>query len=357
MSAHLFSPLALRGLTLRNRLMVAPMCQYSCADGMATDWHLVHLGSRAVGGAALVCAEATAVEPRGRISPHDLGIWSDRHLEPLARMTAFIREQGSVPAVQLAHAGRKASVSRPWEGGKSVDAAHGGWQTLAPSAIAFTGLPAPRALEPAEIPEVVAAFKDAARRSVQAGFQAIEVHAAHGYLLHQFLSPLSNKRTDRYGGSFENRVRLALEVVDAVRAELPQNLPLLVRVSYTDWAPGGWDLEQTIELARLLKAHGVDAIDCSSSGLVAEAKVPVGPGYQVPGAERVRREAGIPTVAVGLITSAEQADAIVREGKADLVALAREELRDPYFPLHAAVALKADFAWPPQYLRAKPAGS
>jgi 2,4-dienoyl-CoA reductase-like NADH-dependent reductase (Old Yellow Enzyme family) len=334
--------------------MVSTMCQYSCVDGMATDWHLVHLGARAVGGAALVCAEATAVDPRGRISPHDLGLWSDRHVEPLARVARFVAEQGAIPAIQLAHAGRKASVARPWEGGKPVDPSQGGWQPVAPSAMAFTGYPAPRALESAELAALVGEFRAAARRAVRAGFQSVELHAAHGYLLHQFLSPLSNRRTDPYGGSFENRVRLTLEVVDAVRAELPEKCPLLVRISYTDWAPGGWDLEQSVELCRLLKARGVDAIDCSSGGLVAEAKVPVGPGYQLPGAEAVRREVGVPTIAVGLITSPKQADAIVREGKADAVALAREELRDPNFPLRAAAALGAEIAWPPQYQRARP---
>ena len=354
----LFDPLPLRGLTFAGRIFVSPMCQYSSDDGLANDWHLVHLGGRAVGGAALVLTEASAVTAEGRISPEDLGIWKDEHVEPLARIVRFIHAQGSHAGMQLAHAGRKASTWRPWAGRHgSVPETEGGWPTLAPSAVAFEGYAAPAALDEAGIRNVVAAFAAAARRALAAGFRVVEVHAAHGYLIHQFLSPLSNRRADRWGGSLENRTRLAREVVEAVRREWPERLPLLVRVSATDWVEGGWDVEQTVELARQVKALGADLVDCSSGGLMASARVPVAPGYQVPFAERVRREAGVPTAAVGMITGAAQAEEIVREGRADAVVLARQLLRDPYWPLHAAAELGRPVAWPAQYLRAAPAGA
>lgn len=358
--AHLFMPWHLRDLTLRNRIMVSPMCQYSCEerDGMATDWHLVHLGAMAVGGAALVCTEATAVEARGRISPEDLGIWNEKQIEPLARITAFVAAQGAVPGIQLAHAGRKASVRRPWEGGGLATADEGGWQVAGPSPLPFAenyGMPHP--LSVPEIAEVVEHFAQAAERALRAGFQAIEVHGAHGYLLHEFLSPASNQRTDEYGGSFANRIKVAVEVVRAIRRVWPERLPLLFRVSATDWLDGadgeGWNLAQTVELARVLRDEGVDAFDCSSGGNVAHAHVPTGPGYQVAFAERVRREAGMPTIAVGMITSPEQADQIIRTGQADMVALAREELRDPHWPLTAGRVLGQEAPWPPQYVRAR----
>jgi len=353
--SHLFEPLQLRSLTLRNRIMVSPMCQYSAKDGFASDWHLVHLGSRAVGGAALVCVEATAVEARGRISPGDLGIWDDAHVDMLGRIARFLREQGAVAAIQLAHAGRKASMPAPWEHGGWVRPEAGGWVPVAPSPIPFAPeYGHPTELSTAEVADVVAAFRNAARRALDAGFEAAEIHAAHGYLIHEFLSPLSNHRSDRYGGSFENRVRFALEVTEAVRAVWPSHLPVLVRISTTDWVDGGWDADQSVALAKLLKERGVDLIDCSTGGNVPDAKIPVGPGYQVPNAARVRREAEIPVAAVGLITDARQADAVVRDGEADLVAIAREALRDPYFPLHAALELGHDVTWPVQYERAKP---
>ena len=354
MTASLFEPLTLRGVTLRNRIGVSPMCQYSSADGFATDWHLVHLGSRAVGGAAVVIAEATAVTAQGRISPHDLGLWRDEHVEMLSRITRFIREQGAAAGVQLAHAGRKASTDAPWRGGAPLSPAEGGWSPIvAPSAIPFgSRSQAPESLDVAGIRGVVSAFRDAARRAHEAGFQVIELHGAHGYLLHEFLSPLANHRTDQYGGSFENRVRLMLEVTDAVRGVWPDSLPLLVRLSGTDWVEGGWDVEQSAELARLLGARGVDLIDCSSGGVVPGVKIPVGPGYQVSLADRIRTAGGVPTAAVGLITSAQQADAILRSGSADMVFLARELLRNPYWPLHAARELGAAMEWPVQYQRA-----
>jgi 2,4-dienoyl-CoA reductase-like NADH-dependent reductase (Old Yellow Enzyme family) len=351
----LFSPFVQRGVTLRNRIVVSPMCQYSCTGGFATDWHLVHLGSRAVGGAAVVLAEATAVEARGRISPHDLGLWRDEQVEPLARVTKFIREHGAVPGVQLAHAGRKASTARPWEGGRPVPAAQGGWPVVAPSALPFApGHPVPAALDAGDLTGIVQAFAAAAKRALAAGFELVEIHAAHGYLLHQFLSPLSNQRTDRYGGAFENRIRLLLEVTDAVRAVWPERLPLWVRVSATDWAEGGgWDLPQTLALARILKARGVDLLDCSSGGTLPHARIPWGPGFQVPFAEAVRREAGLATGAVGFITEPAQAEKVIAAGQADVVLLAREFLRDPYWPMHAARALSATINWPLQYQRAK----
>ncbi len=355
MADSLFSPLALRGVTLPNRITVSPMCEYSSVDGFANDWHLVHLGSRAVGGAGLVFTEATAVVPEGRISPEDLGIWKDEHIPMLARITSFIRERGSVAGMQLAHAGRKASTAAPWNGGKPIGVEHGGWSPIfAPSAIPFDqGYQTPVALDLAEIRTLVSSFASAARRALDAGFQVIELHAAHGYLINEFLSPLSNVRGDEYGGSFENRTRFLREVTEAVREVWPDSLPLFVRISATEWTDGGWDVEQSVELARMLAPLGVDLIDCSSGGNVPKVRIPLGPGYQVPLAERVRNGSGVPTGAVGLITSAHQADEIVRLGKADLVLLAREELRDPYFPLHAARALGTPIAWPRQYLRAR----
>lgn len=352
---HLFTPLTLRSITLRNRLGISPMCQYSAVDGFANDWHLVHLGARAIGGAALVMVEATAVLPEGRISPGDLGLWSDAQVEPLARIARFLSAQGSVPAIQLAHAGRKASTAAPWEEHREVPVERGGWQTVAPSALRFdAGYPMPDALDEAGIKQVVQAFAEAARRSLHAGFQIVELHAAHGYLLHQFLSPLSNRRTDRYGGSFENRTRLVVECVDAIRRQWPESLPLFVRLSATDWVEGGWSVDETVRLAALLREHGVDLIDCSSGGLSPLQQIPVGPGYQVPFAERVRAETGLKTAAVGLITTPQQADDLVREGRADLVFIARESLRNPHFPLDAANALDRDLDWPRQYARAKP---
>jgi len=352
---HLFEPLTLRGVTLANRVLVSPMCEYSSVDGFANDWHLVHLGSRAVGGAGLVLTEATAVTPDGRISPQDLGIWSDAHLDMLTRIVSFVHGQHTAAGMQLAHAGRKGSTSVPWEERRQLTAGDGGWQPVGPTAAPFSpSYPVPRALEAGEIRGVVAAFADAARRALAAGFDVIEVHAAHGYLIHEFLSPLSNTRADAYGGSFDNRARLCLEVVEAVRRVWPERLPLFVRISATDWTPGGWDVEQSIELARRIRARGVDLIDCSSGGNVADATIPAGPGYQVAFAERVRREAGVPTGAVGLITSPAQADQIVRSGQADCVLMARELLRDPYWPLRAARELGHAVPWPVQYLRAAP---
>jgi len=349
----LFSPLTIRGVTLRNRIAVSPMCEYSSDDGFANDWHLVHLGSRAVGGAGLVITEASAVTPEGRISPADLGIWKDDHIEMLSRIARFIHEQGAVAGMQLAHAGRKASTRVPWEDGGVIPIADGGWQTLAPSAIPFRpDEPVPAELTQAEIRAVVDAFAASARRALAAGFQIVEIHGAHGYLIHEFLSPLSNHRTDEYGGAFDNRIRLALEVASAVRAVWPANLPLFMRISSVDWVDGGWQLEDSVELARRLGGLGVDLIDCSSAGAVPHAKVQVGPAYQTPFAERIRRESGVLTGAVGMITEPMQADCIIREGRADMVLLAREFLRDPYWPLHAAQALGRQPAAPKQYLRA-----
>lgn len=353
-TSALFTPLTLRGVTFRNRILVSPMCQYSCTDGFANDWHMVHLGSRAVGGAAAVVTEATAITPDGRISPDDLGIWKDEHVEMLARIFTFIHSQGAVAGMQLAHAGRKASTPTPWKGSGPVEVASGGWSPIvAPSAIAFAeGYQLPAALDLVAIAGLVRAFADAARRAHAAGARVIELHAAHGYLLHQFLSPLSNRRDDRYGGTFENRVRIVREVTEAVRHVWPEQYPLFVRISATDWVDGGWTIEDSVALARLLKPLGVDAIDCSTGGVVGGARIPMGAGYQVPFAERVKREAEIPTVAVGFITAPEQAEQIVRLGQADLVMLARAFLRDPYWPIHAAQALRQEPTVPPQYLRA-----
>jgi 2,4-dienoyl-CoA reductase-like NADH-dependent reductase (Old Yellow Enzyme family) len=352
----LFEPFTLRDITLRNRIGVSPMCQYSCEDGFASDWHLVHLGSRAVGGAAVVIAEATAVEARGRISPQDLGIWRDEHVEPLARVARFVAQQGAVPGIQIAHAGRKASTARVWEGGGAVDDAHGGWQPIGPDDRPFAETyRRPRAMTLQDIADVRAAFVAAAQRALTAGFTWLEIHAAHGYLLHSFYSPLSNARTDAYGGSFDNRIRLVMEVAQDLRKVWPDALPLTIRLSCTDWVSGGWTIEDSIELSRRLKrVAGIDLIDCSSGGVVPGAKIPVEPGYQVPLAEAIRRDAQIPTAAVGLITKAAQADQIVRTGRADLVYLAREMLRDPYWPLRAARALGRPDAVhpPPQYKRA-----
>ncbi|WP_243384137.1 NADH:flavin oxidoreductase/NADH oxidase [Geothrix alkalitolerans] len=350
---RLFQPLTLRGLTLPNRIAVSPMCQYQATDGLANDWHLVHLGGLAQGGAGLVITEATAVVPEGRISPDDLGLWNDAQAKALARIAHFIASQGAVPGIQLAHAGRKASNPAPWKGSGSLPAPAGGWTPVAPSPLPFdAGWTLPTALDEPGILALIEAFMDAARRAVAAGFRVIEVHAAHGYLLHQFLSPLSNHRTDAYGGSFENRTRLVREVVGALRNILPEEVPLLARISATDWVEGGWTLDQSVALAKDLKDLGVDLVDCSSGGLVPRAEIPLGPGYQVPFAARIRAEAGLPTGAVGLITGAEQAEQILAQESADLVLLGRELLRDPRWPLHAAQAMGAEIAWPASYLRA-----
>jgi len=350
---HLFQPLTLRGITLPNRIAVSPMCQYQSQDGLPNDWHLVHLGGLAQGGAGLVFTEAAAILPEGRISPEDLGIWNMAQAEGLARSVRFIKAQGAVPGIQLAHAGRKASAFSPWKGSGSVSPAAGGWTPVAPSALPFdAGWTLPTALDEAGIVAVIDAFMDATRRALAAGFQVIEVHAAHGYLLHQFLSPLSNHRQDAYGGSWENRTRLVREVVGALRGILPEELPLLVRISATDWTEGGWDIDQSVELSKELRALGVDLVDCSSGGGVAGAKIPLGPGYQVPFAARIRTGAAIATGAVGLITEPEQAERILAEGSADLVLLARELLRNPRWPLHAAQVLGAEVPWPASYARA-----
>jgi 2,4-dienoyl-CoA reductase-like NADH-dependent reductase (Old Yellow Enzyme family) len=355
---HLFEPFTLREVTLANRIIVSPMCEYSSVDGFANDWHVVHLGSRAVGGAGLVFTEATAVTPGGRISANDLGIWDDNHIEAFERIVRFVKGQGSAIGIQLAHAGRKASTQRPWEGIRAISEAEGGWQPIGPTAEAFSSdYPVPRAMTRSDITEVVDAFGRAAERARRAGFDVVEVHAAHGYLIHEFLSPFTNTRTDAYGGAFENRIRFALDIVGAVRGVWPERLPLFVRISATDWTPGGWDVTQSVELARRLRARGVDFIDCSSGGNLPRADIPVGPGFQVPFAARVRREGNIATGAVGLITTPSQADQIVRNGEADCVLLARELLRDPYWPLHAAQVLGHAAAWPAQYLRAAPPGT
>lgn len=353
----LFSPLQIGAVTLKNRIVVSPMCEYSSENGFANDWHLVHLGSRAVGGAGLILTEAAAVSAEGRISPQDLGIWDDAHITRLKNITSFIKAQGAVAGIQLAHAGRKSSTSRPWEGNKLVLPENGGWTDIyAPSAVPFSehyGMPI--ALTTAGIIKLVKDFKAAAKRSLEAGFEVVEIHAAHGYLIHEFLSPLSNFRTDEYGGSFENRTRFLLEIVHAVKEVWPADLTLFVRISATDWADGGWNLEESTQLSQLLKTAGVHLIDCSSGGLSVHQKIPVGPLYQTPFASHIRKEAGIPTGAVGLITTAEEGESIIAEGKADLVLMARELLRDPYFPLHAAQTLKDESVkWPLQYERAKP---
>ncbi len=353
--SQLLSPLTIRGIQLKNRIVVSPMCQYSSVDGLATDWHLVHLGSRAVGGAGLIISEAAAISPEGRITSHDLGIWSDEHIPGLKRITSFLKANGSVPGIQLAHAGRKASHNRPWEGGKAIfPNESGGWQTVAPSAVPFAeGGPVPTALDDEGLHKIRYDFREAAERALAAGFQVAEIHAAHGYLLHQFLSPISNQRTDQYGGSFENRVRFVREIIGDVRAIWPTDFPLFVRISATDWTEGGWTPDDSVALSALLKEQGVDLIDCSSGGNVPRATIPVEPGYQVTFAERIRRETGLLTGAVGLITDATQAEAIIANGQADLILLARASLREPYFPLHAAHELGDDMIWPVQYERAE----
>jgi 2,4-dienoyl-CoA reductase-like NADH-dependent reductase (Old Yellow Enzyme family) len=351
----LFSPITINGITLRNRIVVSPMCQYSAVDGFANDWHLVHLGSRAVGGAGLVIQEATAVSAEGRISPDDLGIWKEEHLEHLGRITAFIKGQGAYAGIQLAHAGRKASTTSPWKKNEQISMQHGGWQTIAPSAIAYRDTDeVPEAMDKAAIKRVVAAFGAAASRAVRAGYDVIELHAAHGYLIHEFLSPLSNRREDEYGGSFENRIRFLLEIVKAVRLEIPAGMPLFVRISATDWADGGWDIESSVQLSSVLKGYGVDLMDVSTGALVSGVRIPVEPSYQVPFSERIRKETGMLTGAVGLITEAVQCEEILTQGRADVVLLARELLRDPYFPLRAAQQLGDQPVYPPQYERAKP---
>ena len=356
---HLFDPLSIRSLTFSNRVFVSPMCEYSSTDGFANDWHFVHLGSRAVGGAGLVFTEATAITPEGRISPEDLGIWKDDHVEMLSRIVTFVNAQGSIAGMQLAHAGRKASTYRPWSGDGAIAVSDGGWSNvLAPSAIKFTdSYPQPREMSVREIADTTAAFAAAAKRAHAAGFRVLEIHAAHGYLIHEFLSPLSNHRQDGYGGSFENRTRILRDIASAIRGVWPDELPLFARISATDWVDDGWDLAQSIELARQLKRLGVDLIDCSSGGNVSHAKIPVGPGYQTGFAERIRRDANTLTGAVGMITSAIQAERIISTEQADAVLIAREFLRDPYFPMRAARELKQEITWPSQYLRAAPQGA
>ena len=358
---HLFSPLTQRSVTFPNRIVVSPMCQYSYIDGLSNDWQFVHLGSRAVGGAGTVFAEATAVSPEGRITPGDLGLWSEAHIAPLAKIAEFVKAQGAVPAIQLAHAGRKASMPEPWAANpRALQPSEGGWQAVAPTTEPFAeGYSTPRALDRAGMDKVIADFAATTRRAESAGFLLVEIHGAHGYLLHEFLSPLSNKRTDEYGGSFENRVRFPMEVVRAVRANFPAELPVWMRLSVTDWVEpsneipaGGLTVEDSIAFARLLKTEGIDLVDCSSGGNDPRQQIPVGPGYQVALSERIRREAGIPTAAVGMITAPEQADQIIRTGQADVVSLAREMLRDPYWPLHAAEVLHKPGVWPVQYERA-----
>jgi len=353
MTSLLFSPYECRGVRLKNRIGVAPMCQYSSVEGMPNAWHVVHLGSRAVGGAGLVMIEATAVSREGRITPSDMGIWSDGQAQAFVPVNDFIRSQGAVAGIQLAHAGRKGSTQVPWVGRRAIDAAAGGWQPLAPSPVKFSpDYPLPSEMSEDDFPQVVRQFAEAARRSVQAGFEVIELHAGHGYLLHEFLSPLTNRRSDRYGGAFENRVRLLLEVVNEVRRTVPDRLPLFVRLSATDWLAGGWDLDQSVELAVLLRRAGVDLIDCSSGSIVPESGTEPKPGYQVPLADAIRRRAGIATAAVGAITRALQGEEALRSGACDLVLLGRQLLRDPYWPLRAAEELGADVSWPVQYQRA-----
>ena len=350
----LFDRLEIRSIRFKNRIAISPMCQYSSVDGFANDWHLVHLGSRATGGAALVIQEATAVTKRGRISPDDMGLWKDDQIEPLQRITAFIKKQGSVPGIQLAHAGRKASMNSSWKGGKQVEVSDGGWIAQAPSAIPYNDeYPFPEAMTKEDIIQVRKDFKSSAIRSLEAGFEVIEIHGAHGYLIHSFLSPLSNHRTDEYGGSFENRTRFVREIINDIRSIWPERLPLFLRISSTDYSPDGWDLTSSVRLSVLVKQLGVDLIDCSSGGLTPNVRIPLGPGYQVPFAETIRKEAGIMTGAVGLITTAAQANEIIETGKADMILIARASLRNPHFPLAAAKELGKDIEWPVQYLRAK----
>ena len=354
MSTKLFYPLTIKDVSLRNRIAISPMCQYSATDGFANDWHLVHYGSRAVGGAGLVMQEATAVLPEGRITPGDLGLYREEHMDMLQRITAFIRQQGAVAGIQLAHAGRKAGCALPWNGGKQLSEKEGGWKSVAPSAIPFnTEDNVPQELDLDGINNVEASFKLASARAYQAGYKILEIHAAHGYLIHQFLSPLSNHRTDQYGGSFENRIRLLLEIVKVVKSVWPENLPLFVRISATDWWESGWNIEEAIQLASILQKEGVDLVDCSSGGLVPYQQIQAGPGYQVPFSERIKKETGILTSSVGLITNAPQAEEILQKGQADLIMLGRESLRNPYFPLHSAKMPGEEIQWPLPYLRAK----
>ena len=351
--AGLFSPLTIRSVTIPNRIAVSPMCQYSAIDGFANNWHLVHLGSRAVGGAGLVIVEATGVTPEGRITPGCLGLWKDEQIAPLKNIADFIHQQGSIAGIQLAHAGRKASCSVPWQGGKQLALPDGGWETIAPSTLPFYQTDrVPQELTKPEIRDLISQFAEAAKRALTAGFKLVEIHAAHGYLLHEFLSPLSNIRTDEYGGSFENRIRFLLEVTDMVRSVWPEELPLFIRVSATDWVEGGWTENDTVRLATILKTRGVDLLDCSTGGNSSGVKIPLEPGYQVQFASAAR-QVGILTGAVGLITTAQQANDLIREEKADLVLMAREFLRNPYFPMQAARELEADISWPDQYVRAK----
>lgn len=355
MASLLFSPLTIKKITLKNRIVISPMCQYSAVDGFANDWHLVHLGSRASGGVGLIIQEATAVSPEARISPADLGIWKDEHIQKLKTINQFIVSQNSIPGIQLAHAGRKASVSAPWEGNKKLDFAQGGWQTVSSSAIPYHDDEPflPEALDKDGIQKVISDFKSATKRAIEAGYQVLEIHGAHGYLLHQFLSPLTNNRTDAYGGSFENRIRFTLEIVEAVQSEWPSDLPLFVRISATDWAEGGWNPEESVKLSEILKEKGVDLIDVSSGGLVSHQQIPLHPNYQVPFAEKIKKEANILTGAVGLITHAVQAEDILKNNQADLVLFARESLRNPNLPLDFAKDLNDDIQWPKQYERAK----
>jgi len=354
MTEKIFSELPIKSIILKNRILISPMCQYSSDDGFASDWHLVHLGSRAVGGASVIIQEATAVSPEGRISPDDLGIWKDEHIKKLKTITHFIESQGALPSIQLAHAGRKASVSSPWKGNLKLQPSEGGWKTVGPSAIGYNKEESTTALDKLGIEKVIGDFKLAARRSVLAGYKVLEIHAAHGYLLHQFLSPLSNKRNDEYGGSFENRIRLTLEVLAAVKEEWPSDLPIFVRISATDWADGGWNIEESVKLSQILGEKGVDLIDVSSGALVPYQEIPIGPGYQVFLAERIKKETNLLVGAVGLITEAIQAEEIIASGKADIVLFARESLRDPNLALTFASELNADITWPKQYQRAKP---
>ncbi len=353
--SKLFFSLKIRSIELKNRIAVSPMCQYSSVNGFPNDWHLVHLGSRAVGGAGLIFTEATAVSPEGRISPDDAGIWNDDQANAYKRITSFIKSQNSVPGIQLAHAGRKASTYSPWKGSGKVAVENGGWQTIAPSAIPFAdNFPHPKEMDDNDIKLVIDQFNEAALRSIEAGFKVIELHFAHGYLVHEFCSPISNQRTDKYGGSLENRCRLAIEITKSVREVIPDGTPLFVRISSTDWVQGGWDIDQSVQLTKWLKEVGVDLIDCSSGGNVPNAKIPASPGYQIPFAEKIKNQVGILTGGVGLITTAEQAEEIISSGRADIVLLAREMLRDPYWALHSAKKLNVDLTdWPNQYLRAK----
>lgn len=354
MNTKLFSPLQLRSVSLKNRIVVSPMCMYSAKEGLPNSWHLVHLGSRAVGGAGLLIVEATGVSPEGRISPGCLGLWNDLQVEAFKPIVSFIKEQGSTPGIQLAHAGRKGSHAVAWAGGRALSVSDGGWTTVAPSALPYSDhTPPPQELTLPEIDSLIESFCSAAQRAINAGFEVIELHMAHGYLMHQFLSPLSNHRNDSFGGSLENRMRLPLKIVEEVRKVLPSTLPLLVRISASDWIEGGWDLSQSIVLAHELKKKGVDLIDCSSGGLAPHQKIPLSPGYQVPFADEIRKQADILTGAVGLITEPEQAEAILTSGQADAIFLARELLRDPYWPLHAAKKMGVNLPWPVQYERAK----